>query len=158
MIVSTYPHCTYSANSALVAGSNFWLVGLNYTDSAWAAQMVQPSAYPITISELQDYINSQIHSYWLWTVQDTMSPFVVLSENQINSISINIDWYEQYIEFTQSQCYDLPLYNSESSTEAVPFFNADDLQQVALIHIWASSIIIIFFTIYLVIFRISWKN
>lgn len=153
-------HCTYTSNTPVPAGNLYKLNNIQYTDTKWVAGVVEWTPTQTSVpTEILDYLNTKLDSYWLWSFDAfNQSFFVTLSPNQINSMSISIDNVENFVLFSQSACFDLPLRGSETAQLVKPFFNAEDLMQVSLFHIYISSTILVFFTIYLIISKSIWKN
>lgn len=148
MTLITYPHCTYIGDTNVPSGTVYDILGVDYV---WpdAISYSLSASWTGNITHAEDYLNLNLSTYAPWTFTDGVPPRITLSQNQITLLTVDVDWSDTVVHFTQSGCVDLPLQSSLSWTGTTDFFTQDNLFDVSVVEVLVTWFVMIFLCMYL---------
>lgn len=154
-----YPHCTYTGDKIVETGSSYTLESLAYVGSDWNPYALGPFSWSWTEENIKEYLDANLSTYWQWVFSGGSLPSANLSENEIIQMQLDVDGSWAVINFTQSDCVELPLLNSGTWTWSGEFMSYQDMFDISTVEIWASWFALLMLTIYLILFKgILWKK
>lgn len=154
-----YPHCTYTGDDNIEIGSSYTLESLSYVGSDGNPYAIGPYTWSGTQQDIKEYLDANLSTYGHWVFSGGIVPSANLSENEIIQMQLDVDGSWSTINFTQSDCVELPLLNSETGTGSGDFMSYQDMFDISVVELWAAGFALIMLTGYLIFFKgILWKR